>query len=153
MQLIQNCVIKASINIVKLLHKQGDTDSEAFELGSNALALLGHSNKLLNNKRKESHKNDFDPKFFPLTSPSLPFTDFLYGNETDINKNVKDIQDMSRIGKVGRAPRGRGYRNFPYRRGGRSLRRGYRGRGFKPSETASFSSAGYSKNFKEGQKK
>ncbi|XP_053398287.1 uncharacterized protein LOC123560776 [Mercenaria mercenaria] len=59
MQLIQNCVVKASINIVKLLHKQGDTDSQAFELGSNALALLGHSNKLINNRRKESHKNDF----------------------------------------------------------------------------------------------
>lgn len=150
MQVIQNCVIKASINMTKLLDKECEgLDGQSVEWGTNALALLGHSNRLINNKRKDAHKNDLDPKFFPLASSSLPYTEYLYGDESDINRNVKDIQDMNRIGKVGRGQRGRGFRGGSYRRG-RGPRRGFRGRGFKPEPaTSSYSS----KNSKEGQKK
>ena len=114
MQAIQNFIIKASVNFVKLLDKNSeDFDSQSLEWGTNALALLGQCNKVINNKRKESHKQDLDPKFYPLTSASLPYTDYLYGDETDVNRNVKDIQDMSRIGKVACNPRGRGNRGGP----------------------------------------
>ena len=61
MQAIQNLMIKASINFVKLLDKNSEHfDSESIEWGTNALALLGQCNKLVNNKRKESHKYDWD---------------------------------------------------------------------------------------------
>lgn len=151
MQAIQNCIIKASINVTKLLDKEGEgLDGQSIEWGTNALALLGQSNRLINNKRKDAHKNDLDPKFFPLTSSSLPYTEYLYGDESDINRNVKDIQDMSRIGKIGRVQRGRGFRGGHYRRG-RGPRRGFRGRGYRP-DSSTVSSYG-SKNSKEGQKK
>ena len=150
MQSIQNHIVKASIEFVKLLDKNSESfDSQSVEWGTSALALLGQCNKLINNKRKESHKHDLDPKFYPLTSPMLPYTEYLYGNETDVNRNVKDIQDMSRIGKVGRNnnTRGRGNRGAPYR--GRGTRRG-RGRGFYNRDSGS---SYPSKNYKEGQKK
>jgi hypothetical protein len=115
--------------MVKLLHIQDETDSEAFELGSDA--LLGHSNKFINKKRTESHKNDFDPKFFTLTSPSFHLQISCIEMKLALPRMSKTY--MSRFGKVDSAPCGRGYRNFPYRRGGRSLSRGYRGRGFMPS--------------------
>lgn len=154
MQAIQNFVIKASVNIVKLLDKESTgLDSQSLEWGTNALALLGQANKFMNNKRKESHRFDLDPKFYPLTSPGLPFTEYLYGNETDINKNVRDIQDMSRIGKIGRSSRGRGYRMAPYRRGSRGFRRGFRGRGFNNYPMKGDGSGSVPKNQKEGQKK
>lgn len=117
MQAIQNLVIKASINMVKLLDKAGDSlDSQSVEWGANAVALLGQCNKLINNKRKESHKTELDPKY-PLTSSSLPFTDYLYGDDVDVNKNVKDIRDLSKIGRYSaqRTP----YRGYNRRRGGR----------------------------------
>lgn len=54
---IQNTVIKASISIVKFIHKTGESiDSQTLEVWSNVLALLGQSNKLIKNKRNELHK-------------------------------------------------------------------------------------------------
>ncbi|KAH3705259.1 hypothetical protein DPMN_080327 [Dreissena polymorpha] len=45
MQSIQNNVVKASINIAKLLDKEGqNVDAQSLEWGTNALALLGQSN-------------------------------------------------------------------------------------------------------------
>lgn len=154
MQTIQSLNIKASINVVKLLDKEGESlDSESLEWGTNALALLGQANKLLNNKRKESHKQDLDPKYYPLTSPSLPFTEYLYGDDGDINKNVKDIRDLSKIG------RGRGsmsYRGYGRRRGGRrgATRSGWSARGRAPFKSVSSSDSTYqTKNQKAGHKK
>lgn len=106
------------------------------ELGTNALGLLGQANKLINNKRKEFHKADLDVKYHYLTSHDFPFTDKLYGD--DVNKNVKEIQDMNRLSKnVGRgsqsgsSSRGigeRGRRGFRFQGRGRGRGRGY-GRG------------------------
>ena len=90
------------------------------------MALLGQTYKLINNKRKESHRSDLDPIFYPFTSQ--PYTDNLYGY--DINKNVRDIQDMSKLGKyIGRSqqPQGKGY--FRRRGGRRGPSRGFSGRG------------------------
>ncbi|XP_060552708.1 uncharacterized protein LOC132713987 [Ruditapes philippinarum] len=115
-QAIQNVVVKAAINISKLLDKEGEKlDTQSIEWGTNALAFVGQSNKLINNKRKECHRSDLDPRYYPLTSASLPFTENLYGD--DINKSVKDIQDISKIGRdVGRNP---SFRPFGRRRSGR----------------------------------
>ena len=47
------------------------------QLGTNALALLGQSNKQINNKRKEFHKSDLDFKYHYLSSSILPYIDKL----------------------------------------------------------------------------
>ena len=117
------------------------------------MALLGQMNKLINNKRKESHRSDLDPRLYPLTSASQPYTDNLYGD--DINKNVRDIQDMSKLGKdIGRSqqPQSRGY--FRKRGGRRGPSRGTgRGRGnyVRPAELNTVQSkkprGGYKKQF------
>ena len=131
MQSIQNNIIKASINITKLLDQAGESlGTSNVELGTNALGLLGQANKLINNKRKECHKNDLDNKYHYLTSHNFPYTDMLYGD--DVNKNVREIQDMNRLSRSisrgasnyrGMAPRGRRPMRFLSR--GRA-----RGRGF-----------------------
>ena len=142
--------MKASVNLAKLLDKESEAlDSQSMEWCTNALALLGQSYKLINNKHKECHRSDLDPRFYPLTSSSLPYTDNLYGD--DINKNIRDIQDLSKLGKdIGRNQQTQG-RGFYQRRGGRrGLSRG-RGRGnySRPSEapttTAKNPKAGYKK--------
>ena len=55
------------------------------------------------------HKYDLDAKYHYLTSSSLPYTDNLYGDDCDVNKNVREINDMNRIGRnVGRGYQSRG---------------------------------------------
>ena len=56
------------------------------EWGTNALALMGQANKLFDNQLKELHKPDLDPKYHYLCS-SLPYTEFLYGGNSGVNKN------------------------------------------------------------------
>ena len=159
MQGIQNNVIKAAINFTKILNICGETMGQNMvELGTNALALLGQSNKQINNKRKEFHKSDLDVKYHYLSSSILPYTDKLYGD--DVNKNIKDIQDMNRLSKnIGRgsgaALRGhRGRRPFRFFGRGRARGRGY-GRGISDSHQQyhTLSSATAPKNGKAGGKK
>ena len=162
-QLIQNNIIKAAISLTKTLNECGESiGQDIIELGMTALALSGQSNKQINNKRKEFHKVDLDVKYHYLTSQNLPFTDKLYGD--DVNKNIKDIQDINRLSKnIGQgtnmSTRGcyRGWRPFRFPQGpGRACGRGYGryndqqllyGAGF------STSSAAISKNRKTGDKK
>lgn len=132
-------------------------------MGTDALGLLGQTNKLLNNKRKEFHKRDLDTKYHYLTSANFPFTEKLYGD--DVTKNVKEIQDMNRLGRnVGRGTGGnqrgfgynrgrRGYSRFPAR--GRGRGRGY-GRGSSDYQSwnhQSYNTASAPKNLKSGAKK
>ena len=129
---IQGVLLKASVNLVKLVEKLGLSNSEHVELGTTAIALLGHANKMINTKRKDLRKADLDYKYHYLASASLPYTDLLYGNDTDVNNNVREINNMNRIGRStgrGGGPmrnQGRGRRGTgPYTSRGR----GFRGRG------------------------
>ena len=138
MQAIQNVMVKSASCVSKLLNKNADSfDSQDMEWGTNALALMGHANKLMNNRRKEMHKPDLDPKYHYLFSSYLPFTEFLYGEDGDVNKNVREINDMNRIGRnVSRGQRSgfRGRRPFGSGRG-----RGAKGgRMFRLSDSQSF---------------
>ena len=128
---IQGILVKATSSIVKLLDKLGSSDSEHLELGTTTVALLGHAYKTINVKRKELHKSDLDSKYHYLASASLPYTDLLYGDDNDVNNNVREINTMNRIGRTvgqGGGPmrgafRGRRGRGAPYNP------RGPRGRG------------------------
>ena len=106
MQTIQNDMIKAYINVAKLLNEAGQSlNADMLNLGTWALALLGQANKLINNERKESHKKDLDVRYLNLCSANFPFSEWLYGD--DVNKYVKDIQDMNKLSRnVGSNQRG-----------------------------------------------
>lgn len=164
MQTIQNNVIKAATNFTKILNECGDTMGQNMvDMGTDALALLGQSNKLINNKRKEFHKTDLDVRYHYLTSSSLAYTDKLYGDE--VNKNIKEIQDINRLGRnIGRgftgASRGgfRGRRPFRYSTPGRGRARGrgYGRGGMDHQHNYNFGGSNYgaaSKNGKTGAKK
>ena len=161
MQTIQNNIIKAATNFTKILNECGDYIGENMvDMGTNALALLGQSSKLINNKRKEFHRTDLDTRYHYLTSSSLAYTaDKLYGDE--VNKNIKEIQDINRVGKnIGRGQSGvsrggfRGRRPFRFAQGrGRARGRG-RGSDHNPNYSASGSNFGAgSKNGRAGAKK
>lgn len=120
MQAIQVAVVKAAINFTKMMNKIANSvDSDILEFGSDALGILGHAHKLINVRRKEMHQADLDNRYKQLCSANVPFTDKLYGD--DVCKNVKEIQDMNRVGKqlsvLSRfkgSRRGRPYPSGPY---------------------------------------
>lgn len=127
MQSIQSSVVKAAINLTKMMDKSSDSlDGQMLQWGSDALSILGHAHKLINFRRRESHQTDLDHRYKQLCSANVPFTDKLYGD--DVCKNVKEIQDMSRVSKqlsvLSRSSRG-GRRPRPYP----GPYGGYRGRG------------------------
>ena len=154
MQTIQNDMIKAFINVAKLLNEAGQSlNVDMLNLGTGALALLGQANKLINNKRKESHKKDLDVHYLNLCSANFPFSEWLNGDY--VNKQVKDIQDMNKVSRnVGSNQRG----GYGHGRGrGGYPRYSTRGRGhpchgsYKPTDST-YSGLG-SKNSKMGFKK
>ena len=152
MQAIQNVIVKSATCVSKLLNKNADTfDSRDMEWGTNALALMGQANKLMNNRRKEMHKPDLDPKYHYLCSSSLPFTEFLYNEDGDVNKNVREINVMNLIGRNvsrGQCSGFQGRRPFGSRRG-----RGAKGgRMFQSSDSQSFGTQYTSKNQQTGPK-
>ena len=76
----------------------GVMESHLVEMGTNALGLLGQTNRLIKNKQKEFHKQDLDTKYHYLTSANFPYTDSLYAD--DVNKNIKELQDTRVMQKV-----------------------------------------------------
>ena len=99
MQQIQDLIVTAIKNIGKLTHKTAATqDIEDFEQVTDATALLGQVNKQINLRRKELHKSDLDLKYHYRAPASFPFTEYLYGEDSDVNKNIKDKNDLNKIG-------------------------------------------------------
>ncbi|MEW8548536.1 MAG: hypothetical protein AB2693_33970 [Candidatus Thiodiazotropha sp.] len=160
MQTIQNAIIKAAACFSKLWDKNGtEFDSRDRDWATNCLALLGHANKLINNRRKEMHKSDLDPKYHYLCSSALPYTEFLYGEDGDVNKNVREINDLNRIGRntsknYGQRGALRGRRQYhPYRRGNRGGRGGQSAATYRSAYSQSSGLQSYPKNQKSGHKK
>ncbi|XP_062612901.1 uncharacterized protein LOC134274650 [Saccostrea cucullata] len=152
-QIIQSAVIKASVNLTKLANKLNEIDSEVIDhlitLATDALALLGHTNKLINVKRKELHRPDLGREYYHLSSPSLPFSEFLYGD--DVAKSVKEIQDVNRISSKVHGKFHRG--NFrPFRARGRPYGRGTLGRPRNQRTTSSWGRWSNSSTSKDSSK-
>ena len=72
---IQNCIVKATCNLVKIMEGQADSLGEShLEMGMNAIGLLGQASKWIDTRRKENHKKDMDPKLHHLCA-SASFSD------------------------------------------------------------------------------
>ena len=102
------------------------------------------------------HKSDLDPKYHYLASSSLPYTEFLYGEDCDVNKNVREINDLNRIGRSLAKPFPAGRGSYSYR--GQRFPRRSRGRGRWMACTDAMSSAtsmqqNTPKNWRGGHKK
>ncbi|KAK6168661.1 hypothetical protein SNE40_019852 [Patella caerulea] len=73
-----------------------DEHQDIIYLGTDALGLLGHCNRVTNIHRREMHKPDLSPQYVHLASSSIPFTSYLYGD--DVSKNVSDIDSVNKVG-------------------------------------------------------
>ena len=132
----QGLLIKTAILITKLVNKLNECKNnetldvpiqELMDLGTDALGIIGHCNRTTNLSRRDLHKPDLSYDYYHLGSSTVPYTEYLYGD--DISKKVSDIDSVNKVGR--KVMRGIGSGRFLRRRGGRfGSRRGGRGRGF-----------------------
>ncbi|XP_070563491.1 uncharacterized protein [Ptychodera flava] len=130
-QSVQASLVKGAICITQLvceLAKLKDSPSDKIDLGklmdlgTDSLALLGNTNRLLNLRRRDCMKADLKHDYLHLCSATVPFTEHLFGD--DITKRVKDIQEVNRAGnKISTWQQRGGYNR------GRMRGRGFRFRG------------------------
>ena len=106
---VQNALVKATINIVKIMDScAGSFDAATLDLGADAIGILGQASRWLNVRRRDLHKRDMDPTLHYLCSSSVQSTDQLYGDT--IVKDIKDAQEINKISRQIGHPRGRGQR-------------------------------------------
>lgn len=134
----QGIMINAAILIAKLVNELSDCKKKEngdvpyqklISLGTDALGLLGHLNRNINLARRDFQRPDLSDEYYHLCSPTVPFTEYLYGD--DVSKKVSDIDSVNKISRKVRRGRGFGYGyGFQYgtvrRRLGRGIRRGLR---------------------------
>ena len=126
-QIFQNCLVTAGVTVTKLLnmltkHASGDV-SQFVDLGMDALAVLGHGHKQLCLRRRELIKPHLSRQYVHLCSPSVPFTNQLFGSDVDTlienitntnivsNKIVRNNQFQGQ-GRVRGCGRGGHYLNY-----------------------------------------
>ena len=86
----------------KGLDKEGVQQIKQF--GLDALSLLTHVNYELNMQRRQLMKPDIGKDYASLCSQQIPFTDYLFGD--DLQKQLKDIGDVNKIGAKVQVSRG-----------------------------------------------
>ena len=133
--LVKGIMPVARLTDLSMIEKQG-LDKEGVQqikqLGLDALSLLTHVNYELNMQRRQLMKPDIGKDYASLCSQQIPFTDYLSG--VDLQKPLKDIGDVNKIGAKVQASRG--------------PQRSSSGYGNNTSSRGSFSHSRPSKNFK-----
>ena len=129
LQNIEKSVIKSAIIMTRTVNDMAKDEScdnsQWIDNCNDSLALLGHCNRQINLLRRDLIKPDLCWDYVHLCAHSLPYTNFLFGD--DVSKSAKEIETCNKLGSriVRRRQGGRrgfGYRRYP--RGGRGRRRG-----------------------------
>lgn len=61
--------------------ENSDDIQKCIEYGLNAAGFMAQYNKLTNMKGKVNHRSDSSHEYHHLSSPSVPYTDFLLGHD------------------------------------------------------------------------
>jgi len=101
---IQQAVVKGIIPITRLTDLSMTEKKGLDQFGLDALSLLTHVNYELDMQRKQLMKPDIGRDYASLCSPHVPFTDWLFGD--DLQKQLKDIGDVNKIGAKVQGHRG-----------------------------------------------
>lgn len=103
---MQNNLVKGLVPLVSVIEKlvkaRDKIPKDALDVPeliravTDAIALVGAANFELNMRRRET----FDYKDYKhLCSSSAPFTEFLFGNEADLSKQLKDLAEATKVSK------------------------------------------------------
>ena len=111
LQLIQANLLKEIIPIVLVVEQrstvkvQDKISEELLDIPSlirtatDSVALLGAANFGLNMQRRDNIKPELDADYKHLCSPTVSFTDFLFGDDPDLSKQLKDLAKATKVSK------------------------------------------------------
>ena len=98
LQKVQAHIVKGVtpiVNIIQaLLQAKDKIPSDALDVqgllkaGTDAIALFGAANYELNMRRRDSIKHDLNDDYRHLCSPTVLFTDFLFGDDVELSKKL-----------------------------------------------------------------
>ena len=101
MQRVQNTLLKAIIPIVKVVNQLmtnpngTDNDKAMVKHLMDSVALLGHTNCELVQRRRDLIRPDLNNNYQKLCSEHIKFTSWLFGD--DLPKQVQDISATNRV--------------------------------------------------------
>ena len=100
LQRVQSHIVKGVIPLVNitqaLLQVKHKVPKETLDIGhllkagTDAIALLGTANFELNMRRRDNIKPELNVDYKHLCSPTVPYTDLLFGDNTELSKQLKD---------------------------------------------------------------
>ena len=107
LQKVQAHIVKGVtpiINIIQaLLQAKDKIPSDALDVegllkaGTDAIALFGAANYELNMRRRDSIKHDLNDDYRHLCSATV--RDFLFGDDVELSKQLKDLTEATKVGK------------------------------------------------------
>lgn len=109
LQRIQANLLKGIIPIVSVVEQlvkvQDKIPVELLDIenliknATDSVALLGAANFGLNMQRRDNIKPELNADYKHLCSPTVPFTEFLFGDDPDLSKQLKDLAEATKVGK------------------------------------------------------
>ena len=120
LQKVQTSIFKGICALTTMIDKCLDhipplqNENDLLQLATDALALFANANSELNQRLRELVKPDLHDEYKHLCSSSLAITDQLFGD--DLPKQVKELTEVSRVGKKLSTHTGRSTAKLDYRR-------------------------------------
>ena len=170
LQRVQSNLVKGLIPVVSIVQRLVDARDKIpkdaldvaglIRVATDAIALIGAANFELNMRRRDNIKPELNEDYKHLCSSSVPFTESLFGNDSDLSKQLKDLAEATKVSKkLSRsnakleANKNQGYRSFKH---GKSKGFGYKYRGQGNNSTKQLNwkrpAPPYNKNKEEGRR-
>ena len=124
LQRVQSNLVKGLVPIVSVIEKlvkaRDKIPKDALDVpeliraATDAIALVGAANFELNMRRRDNIKPELNEDYKHLCSSSVPFTEFLFGNDADLSKQLKDLAEATKVSKK-LNPKADGHKSNGYR--------------------------------------
>ena len=108
-QRVQTNLVKGVIPIVSLIQELVKAREripndvldveDLLKMATDAIALIGAANFDLNMRRRDNIKLELNDDYKHLCSSTVPFTDSLFGDDTDLSKQLKDLAEATKVSK------------------------------------------------------
>ena len=94
-------ILKSTVMLLEARAKKTRPNmDELISVHTDILALLGHSSADLAQFRRENIRQSLSEEYKALCTSDIPVTNYLFGNEEDLQANIKAIADANKISKT-----------------------------------------------------
>lgn len=140
LQRVQTNLVKGVIPIVSLIEElvnaRDKIPSEVLDVeeilkkATDAVALIGAANFDLNMRRRDNIRLELNEDYKHLCSSTVPFTDYLFGDDIDLSKQLNDLAEATKVSKKikheskGDTRKTSNYRSFKFNKRGFGYKRG-----------------------------